>query len=448
MNMAKETSKTLRNNVIYSIYVRNYSEEGTFEAVRKDLNRIQQLGVDIIWLMPIHPIGKMHRKGTLGSPYAIQDYRAINPEFGTMEDFINLCDAIHERGMKVIIDVVYNHTSPDSYLAQNHPEWFYHKEDGTLGNRVGNWWDVVDLDYSHQELWDYQIETLKMWAKYVDGFRCDVASMVPIDFWLRARQEVKDVRQDALWLAESVDPGFVTYNRSRGVECASDSQIFEAFDMSYDYDIFNTFKNYVIGKETLEAYSQAINLQEMIYPDNYVKARFLENHDRNRAHSLIRNEQALKNHLAFIYFNKGTTLLYNGQEVGSIHTPALFDHDPIQWDTDLDLSDYMHKLYDMKKNSILTNSTYSTAVIRKDVLMAIHQENASSPHDSTKHPSLVGIFQFDGQPTACDVSKAHLHDGIYQNLIDGKSYEIREATLYTDGEPIIIQSNCGQEINH
>ncbi len=447
--MAKETSKTLRNDVIYSIYVRNYSEEGTFDAVRKkDLNRIQQLGVDIIWLMPIHPIGKMHRKGTLGSPYAIQDYRAINPEFGTMEDFINLCDAIHERGMKVIIDVVYNHTSPDSYLAKNHPEWFYHKEDGTLGNRVGNWWDVVDLDYSHQELWDYQIETLKMWAKYVDGFRCDVASMVPIDFWLRARQEVKDVRQDALWLAESVDPGFVTYNRNRGVECASDSQIFEAFDMSYDYDIFNTFKNYVIGKETLEAYSQAINLQEMIYPDNYVKARFLENHDRNRAHSLIRNEQALKNHLAFIYFNKGTTLLYNGQEVASIHTPALFDHDPIQWDTDLDLSDYMHKLYDMKKNSILTNSTYSTAVIRKDVLMAIHQENASSPHDSTKHPSLVGIFQFDGQPTACDVSKAHLHDGIYQNLIDGKSYEIREATLYTDGEPIIIQSNCGQEINH
>ena len=150
--MAKETSKTLRNDVIYSIYVRNYSEEGTFDAVRKDLNRIQQLGVDIIWLMPIHPIGKMHRKGTLGSPYAIQDYRAINPEFGTMEDFINLCDAIHERGMKVIIDVVYNHTSPDSYLAKNHPEWFYHKEDGTLGNRVGNWWDVVDLDYSHQEL--------------------------------------------------------------------------------------------------------------------------------------------------------------------------------------------------------------------------------------------------------------------------------------------------------
>ena len=150
--MAKETSKTLRNDVIYSIYVRNYSEEGTFEAVRKDLNRIQQLGVDIIWLMPIHPIGKMHRKGTLGSPYAIQDYRAINPEFGTMEDFINLCEAIHERGMKVIIDVVYNHTSPDSYLAKNHPEWFFHKADGTLGNRVGNWWDVVDLDYRHQEL--------------------------------------------------------------------------------------------------------------------------------------------------------------------------------------------------------------------------------------------------------------------------------------------------------
>ena len=147
--MAVDTKKSLRNQVLYSIYVRNYSKEGTFAAVQADLDRIKALGTDIIWLLPIHPTGEKNRKGSLGSPYAIRDYRAVNPEFGTLDDFRHLVDAIHARGMKCIIDVVYNHTSPDSWLAENHPEWFYHKPDGSLGNRFGDWWDVADLDYSH-----------------------------------------------------------------------------------------------------------------------------------------------------------------------------------------------------------------------------------------------------------------------------------------------------------
>ena len=151
--MAVDTKKSLRNQVLYSIYVRNYSKEGTFAAVQADLDRIKALGTDIIWLLPIHPTGEKNRKGSLGSPYAIRDYRAVNPEFGTLDDFRHLVDAIHARGMKCIIDVVYNHTSPDSWLAENHPEWFYHKPDGSLGNRFGDWWDVADLDYSHLELW-------------------------------------------------------------------------------------------------------------------------------------------------------------------------------------------------------------------------------------------------------------------------------------------------------
>ena len=178
--MAICTPKGYRNQVMYSIYVRNYSEEGTFEGVRRDLPRICSLGVDIIWLMPIHPCGKKNRKGTLGSPYAISDYRAVNPEFGTMEDFKRLVDDIHANGMKCIIDVVYNHTSPDSVLSREHPEWFYHKPDGSFGNRIGDWSDVIDLDYRNHALWDYQIETLKQWASLVDGFRCDVAPLVPL----------------------------------------------------------------------------------------------------------------------------------------------------------------------------------------------------------------------------------------------------------------------------
>ena len=142
--MAKNTDKSYRNQIIYSVFVRNYSPEGTFEGVRRDLDRIQSLGTDIIWLLPIHPVGEKARKGSLGSPYAIQDYRAVNPEYGTLEDFQRLVDDIHAKGMKCIIDVVYNHTSPDSWLAQHHPEWFYRKPDGGFGNRVGDWTDIID----------------------------------------------------------------------------------------------------------------------------------------------------------------------------------------------------------------------------------------------------------------------------------------------------------------
>ena len=174
--MAFDTDTSLQNQIIYSVFVRNHTKEGTFRGLISDLDRIRSLGTDIIWLMPIHPIGEMKRKGSLGSPYANRDYRSINPEYGTIEDFRALADAVHARGMLIMIDVVYNHTSPDSVLWNEHPEFFYKKPDGRPGNHVGEWTDVIDLEYNNRELWDYQIETLKGWADIVDGFRCDVAS--------------------------------------------------------------------------------------------------------------------------------------------------------------------------------------------------------------------------------------------------------------------------------
>ena len=137
--MAQNTDPKLQNQIIYSIYVRVHTAEGTFDAVIPDLDRIKALGTDIIWFMPIHPIGVKGKKGSLGCPYANRDYRAVNPAYGTMEGFRHLCDEIHARGMKVMIDVVYNHTSPDSVLWETHPEFFYKRPDGTPGNHVGEW---------------------------------------------------------------------------------------------------------------------------------------------------------------------------------------------------------------------------------------------------------------------------------------------------------------------
>ena len=173
--MAHDTDRSLQTQVIYSVYVRAHTPEGTFRAVIPDLDRIRSLGTDIIWFLPIHPIGVEGKKGSLGCPYANRDYRDVNPAYGTMEDFKELVDDIHARGMKVMIDVVYNHTSPDSVLYKTHPEYFYHDENGRPGNRYGDWADVIDLDYNVPELWDYQIESLRFWASIVDGFRCDGA---------------------------------------------------------------------------------------------------------------------------------------------------------------------------------------------------------------------------------------------------------------------------------
>ncbi len=426
--MANNTSKKYRNLVMYSVFVRNYSKDGSFDSVRKDLDRIQKIGVDIIWLLPVHPIGKTARQGRLGSPYAISDFRTINPENGSLEDFISLVDAIHARGMKCIIDVVYNHTAPDSWLAQHHPEWFYHRKDGSFGNKVGAWLDVIDLDYTQPGLWEYQIDTLKQWAGIVDGFRCDVAPLVPLDFWLRARQEVESVRPGCFWLSESVEPVFTIDNRARGMVSLSDSEIFQAFDVCYEYDIFDYFKGYLEGRYSLADYAEKVNQQESIYPDNYVKLRYLENHDNARAKFLIPDETSLLNWTAFIYFQKGMTLLYAGQEAEDDNLPDLFDKDPVRWNTGADLSGLLAKLYQIKKDPLFTDSRYEVHALPHEILYATHRAG---------NRQWTGVFSVNGQ---CSLLSVDVPDGVYVNRIDGSEVRVKSGKMNCKGNPVIFES--------
>ena len=428
--MSKTTSKNLRNQVMYQIFVRNFSKEGTFKAVIPSLPRIKGLGVDIVWFAPIHPIGEKARKGSLGSPYAIKDYRAINPEYGTMEDFKKTVKSIHDTGMKCIIDVVYNHTSPDSVLANEHPEWFYHKPDGSFGNRVGDWTDIIDLDYGNKDLWDYQIDSLKMWAEIVDGFRCDVAPLVPLDFWRKARKEVEKVRPGCIWLSESIDPPFILTMRDLGLVAQSDCEMYDAFDILYDYDIYSNLTEYVSGTGSLKAYSDAINRQEYIYPDNYVKLRFLENHDQPRARFLFPGKRAIRNATAFLYFQKGMTLIYAGQECALSHLPNLFDKDTVDWKSDeaMDLSDLMKSLYEIKQDPLFADSTYRTKTYEDNVLKAIYSRNGKK---------IIGIFSLKGEPGIIPIN---VPDGRYENLIDKTTVEVMHGYISLNGEPIIIRA--------
>ena len=358
--MAKNTEISLRNKVIYSIYVSNHTNDGTFNAVAEDLDRIKSLGTDIIWFMPIHPIGVKNKKGSLGCPYANKDYRTTNPEYGTMDDFKSLVEKIHAKGMKCIIDVVYNHTSPDSNLSVEHPEFFYRKSDGNFGNKVGDWSDIIDLDYSNKELWQYQIDSLVMWAKIVDGFRCDVASLVNVEFWKKAREAVAKDIHDCYWLDESVHNSFNVFSRKSGIYTASDYELFDAFDMEYDYDIREVFDKYLKGETTLSNYMDMFNYQEAIYPQNYDKMRCLENHDQPRICHYVKNRSDLENYTAFLYFLKGSTLIYAGQEFGCDETPSLFDKDVFPRNTGIDLSNLFAKLDTIKK-TVLDDDDYFRA---------------------------------------------------------------------------------------
>ena len=426
--MADNTPKKLRNQMMYQVFVRNFSEEGTFKKVEEELDRIKALGTDIVWLMPIHPIGKAQRKGTLGSPYAISDYRAVNPEFGTLDDFISFTNAVHDRGMKCIIDVVYNHTSPDSVLSKEHPEWFFHKSDGSFGNRVGDWSDIIDLDYSNKELWRYQIDSLKYWAQWVDGFRCDVAPLIPIAFWEQARAEVEQVREGAVWLSESVEPNFIMYLRSQGMTAHSDCEIYRAFDLSYDYDCYEEFKAYLYGKGSLKDYVGALSRQEYIYPDNYVKLRFLENHDQTRARFFIPDINTLKSMTAFMFFQKGMALVYNGQEKAVSHLPSLFDKDIVDWNgaETVDLSGYIAKLAEIKRMDIFTDSVYKVSAFGESALVKSHEKSGKKA---------AGVFPLDDKTEFIPVD---LPDGVYTNLIDGSSVEVFRGGVMCGGEAVVI----------
>ena len=423
--MASNTDLALRGKVLYSVFVRTHTPEGTFRALEGDLDRLRSLGVDILWLMPIHPIGTVSRKGTWGSPYAIRDYRAVNPDMGTVEDLQHLVAECHKREMKLIIDVVYNHTSPDSVLAKEHPEYFLRDAEGNPTRRVADWSDIVDLDYSNAPLWDYQIETLVQWAKIVDGFRCDVASSVPVEFWCRAREAVAAVRPDAIWLAESVHGIHNRHLRAQGGVAVSDGDLYRAFDMTYDYDIWPYIEDAFASSAGLKTYLHMLNMQEAAYTDNYIKLRCFENHDQPRLASRVESEESLRNYFALLYFLRGTTLLYSGMEFAPRHQVSLFEKEYSFGEKNCDLQEYLRTLRKMKAALPLTEGAFWAEEGSEGI--------AVLSYDSPK-AHIRGIFGLYGH---CGEVSVDLPDGEYENLLGG-TVSVKNGTVTFDGVPLVF----------
>jgi glycosidase len=309
-----------RGSTIYEINVRQYSAAGTFDAVTADLDRLQALGVDILWLMPIHPIGELHRKGPLGSYYAIRDYLAVNPEFGTEEDFREFVAGAHARGLKVILDWVPNHVSPDNPLTKTHPHFFWRDPQGNLTPPHGtDWTDVVQFDFGAKGLLEYQTDVLLHWiTKFgVDGFRCDVAWGLPTGFWDEKIRRVRAVKPDVFFLAEAELP----------------QQQVAAFNVSYGFDLHHAMNSVAQGRKTASGIDEALAKFRAHFPRGSALMVFTSSHDENSwaGTEFERMGMGFAPFAVLSFLLDGVPMVYNGQEVGLDRRLEFFDRDPIVW---------------------------------------------------------------------------------------------------------------------
>ncbi len=426
--MSKNTPIEYRKMFIYQVYIRNHTKEGTFKAFIEDLDRIKGLGVNTLLLLPIHSIGEKNKKGSLGSPYSISDFKSINQEYGTITDFKNLLEEAHKRNIKVIMDIVFNHTSYDSKLLQEYPKWFYYDENGRLANKVADWSDITDLDFRHFGLWKELVKILKYWINIgIDGFRCDVASMIPIEFWEYAALETKKIKKDIIWFSESIHGHFLKHIRDCGFICHSESEIYNVFDIAYDYDTQEEYMKFLKGEASLKDYLKMMQLQEYIYPQNYVKVRNLENHDNERIASLVKNKNQIENWTACIFFQKGATMIYAGQENLDDNRPSLFDKDIVNWDKD-NISNLITKLAKIVQDDIFTYGNYYIETSTCKDIFCLRYEN--------KEKNVYGIFNVGIKEQNLSIN---IKSGKYKNLIDNSYLFIKNGEMKVSNMPLIFE---------
>jgi len=399
---------------IYEVNVRQFSEEGTFEKVEAALPRLKEMGVKIIWLMPIHPIGEVERKGSLGSYYSVKDYFGINPEFGTEDDFRSLVNTAHALDLKVIIDWVANHTAWDSELTTTNPEFYELNEEGNfIPPRGTDWSDVIQLDFENPELWDYMVSALKYWVEEfnIDGYRCDVADMVPADFWSRARMELDEIKP-VFMLAEAEKP-----------------YLHPAFDMSYGWNMHHAYNAVAQGREPI---SKIDELRESIkeeFPENAFMMNFTSNHDENTWNGTVfeRMGDGAKAFAVLSVTQEGMPLLYNGQESGMSKRLEFFEKDPIEWDYDSPFMDFYTRLFNLKREHPALQNGDRGGDMRRITTSA--DEAIYAFERTTGESSVLVMLNLTDEPVI--FSSSDLPEGVFTELF---SVETIEPSITTEFE--------------
>jgi glycosidase len=415
----------MKQRSIYQVFVRDY-EGGTFADVERDLPRIKGMGFNTLYLLPIHPIGVDGRKGTWGSPYAISDYDAVEETLGGAEGFRSLVDAAHCIGLSVMMDIVIHHTARDHAWVKEHPEYYMHDENGDILIAVPEWSDIYDLDFSNKYLQEELAGMLMRWVSFgVDGFRCDVASLVPYDFWERVIRESKKINPDFVWLAESVHRELVTELRSQGFMAMGDGETAQLFDMLYPYDI-HTWMLKAIQEKDLKVFQVLLNYVFAEYRAESRKTWWLENHDRDRAASLIPEEERRMNWTAWTFLMHGAAFVYFGQEYGLTERPDIFEKKAVHCpDTDNDMIRLIRKLNQLRNQYM------------DDILTAKVFENPSAMEfiDYGRTLDYYGCFNVNGEKGDLPV---HLPDGRWKNEINGETVTVNGGMIPADACPFFV----------
>lgn len=407
-----------RDAVLYQINTRQFTNEGTFAAAQKELPRLKKLGVDILWLMPIHPIGKENRKGTLGSPYSVQDYYAINPEFGNADDLRNFVKAAHEQGFKVILDLVANHTAWDNALAKQHPDWF--EKDWKGDFRPTPWWDwsdVIDLDWSKPGVRKHIGEAMEYWVREfdIDGYRADVAGYVPLDFWETARARLNKIK-----------PVFML------AEWKSSEMTRRAFDGVYAWEWHVTSKNIAQGKSDATALYGYYAENESAWAPEAMRMPYIENHDSNAWEGTMRENYgpALEAFTALSFTSEGVPMVHNGQEACNGKRLEFFEKDPIDWSQGKDCA-YGQLLKDLiafrKANGALENAQWGARMQKVEnnqptqLFAWVRQEKGNK---------VLGLFNLSSRPVTAVLADA-LPAGEYTEFQTGKVVTVASGDTIT-----------------
>lgn len=419
--------KELLDSIIYQVHVRNFTEEGTFSAVIDRLDYIKKQGTDILYLMPIHPIGIKGRKGTVGSPYSIRDYLAIDEDYGTIDDFKRLINETHKREMKIMMDIVYNHTARDSVLLDTHPDFYYRDNEGNIGNKVGEWSDVADLRTDKDEVQDYLIDVLEYYVNLgVDGFRFDVASLLPSSFYKKARMRLGD---DVIFLGEAIDSFFVIFSRSMKIDALSNEELFTAgCDCLYHYASWKYLDGFLNdpNPETLYRYCVALNMEQASIREDGLIVRAIENHDRPRICSYNEDDLFHRSLLAFSMFTRGPAFVFMGEEYGEGHLPNLFEKDPIIHKENKPYHDFYLTCVESKKRNKNLNLLTTNAIEGTGMVLVIENTYENNHKE-------VGLFPFRKEEVKLDIK-----DGGYKNILSGGIVKIEKGTLFVDA-PMIIE---------
>jgi len=401
-----------KNASIYQINTRQFTPEGTFKAATAQLPRLKELGVDILWLMPIHPIGEVKRKGSLGSPYAVRDFRAVNPELGTLADLRAFVDRAHALGLRVIIDWVGNHTSWDNVLLARHPDWYAKGPDGKPQPTPWfNWDDIIDLDYGKPALRRYMTDAMKYWVTEagIDGYRVDAAGLVPQDFWDHASRELRAIK-----------PVFML------AEWESRDMHREAFDASYAWTWWEALHDIARGRSDATRLHAYYAWNSKFYPRQAYRLLYTTNHDKNAwdGTEFEAFGPAVDAAIVFSFVSEGIPMIYNGQEVGNTKRLAFFERDPIEWKASPYTAFYKKLLALKKQNTALWNGEYGAQMVQ--VPNNAPQQVLSFVRANSKDKVFVALNLSD-RPVKASFEKT-LHHGSYRDFATGAKVDVGGST--------------------